>query len=91
MPTIWITNVPCAVGCRAASQETAPVRERRQDGNARHSVLFSLNMRHKPAIYPKCGGVVFMGCSRQRCFPYCMTGAQLGRRARFPRFHRIKW
>ncbi len=34
MPTIWITNVPCAVGCRAASQETAPVRERRQDGNA---------------------------------------------------------
>jgi hypothetical protein len=24
VPTTWITNVPCAVGCRAASQETAP-------------------------------------------------------------------
>ena len=23
MPTIWITNVPYAVGCRMASQETA--------------------------------------------------------------------
>ena len=26
----WITNVPCAGGCKAASQHTAPARERRQ-------------------------------------------------------------
>jgi hypothetical protein len=30
VPTTWITNVPYAGGCKAASQDTAPVRERQR-------------------------------------------------------------
>ena len=44
----WITNVPCAGGYKAASQDTAPVRERRQYGNAvQFLAIVRLHQRRK--------------------------------------------
>lgn len=47
----WITNVPCAGGCKAASQDTAPVRERRQYGNAVQFLAIVISMlRNGPPV-----------------------------------------
>ena len=51
MPTTWITNVPCDGGCKAASRDTAPVRERRQYGNAVQFLAIVISMlRNGPPV-----------------------------------------